>query len=67
MAEQDKATRTNIFLTGEDRALIAAIKNEHGLGTASSAIRFAIRETARKIEQVARRRPPATSAGGEGE
>jgi hypothetical protein len=58
MAEQPKASRTNIFLTTEDRAMIEAIQREHGLTTASSAIRLAIRETARRIEQAARRRPP---------
>lgn len=57
MTEKSQATRTNIFLTPEDRAMIETIQREHGLTTASSAIRLAIRETTRKIEQAARKRP----------
>jgi Arc/MetJ family transcription regulator len=57
MAEKPRASRTNIFLTDEDRAMIETIQREHGLSTASSAIRLAIRDTARRIEQAARRRP----------
>lgn len=61
--EQPKATRTNIFLTDEDRALVALIQREHGLTTASSAIRIAIREAARKLERQRR----AAARAGEGE
>jgi hypothetical protein len=47
--------RTNIYLDDQDREALRVIRDEHGIATDASAVRFAIRSMARDIEQRARR------------
>lgn len=61
----DETTRrTNIYLTEQDREMIAYIGERHGLKTSSSVIRFALRRLARilRAEDARRPRPPRTPA-----
>ena len=47
--------RTNIYLDDQDREALRVIREEHGIATDASAVRFAIRSMARDIERQAKK------------
>ena len=47
--------RTSIYLDDQDRDALRVIREEHGIATDASAVRFAIRQMARDIERRAKR------------
>ncbi len=62
--------RTNIYLDDDDRDALRVIRDEHGIATDASAVRFAVRQVARDIERQAKRSHAkgrsATSSGADG-
>jgi len=59
----EKMVRMSVWVAESDRHAMALIREENGLASDSSALRYAVRRVAREIKADSRRKPAPPASG----